>query len=185
MNRADRLVSEETELGRERDHIRQALKVNGYPDWMLVDSRMSDQWDSVEEEEDGRDGKEEKEVKQRAPATAKSPEGPRVPVTKKKYPVVLPYVRGVLEQLRRVLRPFNIPAYFKPTNTLLQCLVWPKDKVEKGKVVGPVYHITCDDSEATYIGETERVLKTRNTGERVVWGVMCHNIYMWIGQNME
>ena len=38
MNRADRLVSKETELGREKDHIRQALKVNGYLDWMVVDA---------------------------------------------------------------------------------------------------------------------------------------------------
>ena len=109
---ADRLVSEETELGNEKDHIRQVLKVNGYPDWMLVDSRMSDQWDPREEEEEEvREGEEEdKEVKQRVPATTKSPEGPRVPVTKKKYPVVVPYVRGVLEQLRRVFRSFNISA---------------------------------------------------------------------------
>ena len=40
-------------------------------------------------------------------------------------------------------------------------LVWPKDKVDKRKVVGPVYHITCDDCDATYEGETERSLKTR------------------------
>ena len=65
--------------------------------------------------------------------------------------MVLPYVRRVSEQLRRVFRSFNIPAYFKPTNTLWQLLVWPKDKVEKGKVVGHVYHITCDDCDATYL----------------------------------
>ena len=37
MKRADKLVSEETELGREKGHIGKALKVNGYPDWMLAD----------------------------------------------------------------------------------------------------------------------------------------------------
>ena len=37
----------------------------------------------------------------------------------------------------------------------------PKDKVEKGKVVGPVYHITCDDCDTMYVAETERSLKTR------------------------
>ena len=36
MSRADRLVTEETELEKEKDHTRKALKVNGYPDWMLV-----------------------------------------------------------------------------------------------------------------------------------------------------
>ena len=38
MNRADRLVSDVTELVREKEHIRKALYVNGYLDWMLVDS---------------------------------------------------------------------------------------------------------------------------------------------------
>ena len=40
MNRIDILVSEETELGRGNDHIRKALKVNRYLDWMLADSWM-------------------------------------------------------------------------------------------------------------------------------------------------
>ena len=99
MKSADRLVSEDTELGREKDHIRKTLTVNGYPDWMLADSWMSDQWDPGQEEEkevkEGED--EEKELEQRVPATTMAPQ---VPVTKKKYPAVLPYVRGILEQLR-------------------------------------------------------------------------------------
>ena len=28
-------------------------------------------------------------------------------------------------------------------------------------MVGPVYHITCDDCDAMYVGEMERSLKTR------------------------
>ena len=35
MNRVDRFVSDETELGREKEHIRKALQVNGYPDWKV------------------------------------------------------------------------------------------------------------------------------------------------------
>ena len=46
---------------------------------------------------------------------------PQEPATKK-YPVVLPYVRGSSEQLRGVFRSVNIPAYFKPTNILQQLL---------------------------------------------------------------
>ena len=45
MNSADRLVSEETEFGKEKDHIRKALRMNGYLDWMLADSQMFDQCD--------------------------------------------------------------------------------------------------------------------------------------------
>ena len=35
-----------------------------------------------------------------------------------------------------------------------------------GKVVGSVCHITCDDSDATYVGNTERSLKTRFSEQR-------------------
>ena len=36
---------------------------------------------------------------------------------------------------------YGIPIYFKPTNTLRQLLVKPKDPVNKENVVGPVYKI--------------------------------------------
>ena len=55
--------------------------------------------------------------------------------------------------MRRVFRSFDIPAYFKPINTPQQLLIHSKDKVEQGKGVGPVYHITCDDCDATYVGK--------------------------------
>ena len=86
-------------------------------------------------------------MEQRVPHTTMALEGPCAPMAKKKYPVVLPYVKGVSKQLRRVFRSFDIPAYFKLTNTLWQLLVQPKDKVNKGKVVGSVYHISCDDCD--------------------------------------
>ena len=77
MNRADRLLSEETELRSEKDHIRKALKVNRYHDWMLADSQISNQCEPEQEErEDVKEGEdEEKEVEQRVPVTTKSPVG--------------------------------------------------------------------------------------------------------------
>ena len=41
MNRADRLVSDETDLGREKEHIRKALQVKGYISGLDV-GRLSD-----------------------------------------------------------------------------------------------------------------------------------------------
>ena len=63
----------------------------------------------------------------------------------KENPVILPYIRRISEQLRKVFRYIDTPAYFKLTNTLWELLVHvhPKEKVEKGKVVCPVYHISC------------------------------------------
>ena len=39
---------------------------------------------------------------------------------RRKRPVVIPYVKGVSETIRRVFQKFDIPLYFKPTNTLRQ-----------------------------------------------------------------
>ena len=54
-----------------------------------------------------------------------------------------------------------MPTYFKSSSTLRQLLVHPKDPVGKDKVVGPVYKISCEECDATYVGETERSLKAR------------------------
>ena len=162
INRVDRLVSDETQLRREKDHIRKALQVNRYLDWMMADNRMLDQLDPAQDQGvDGTEEVEEKdEVEQRVPPTTTALEGPCAPVAKKTCTVVLPYVKGVSEQLRRVFRSFDIPTYFKLTSTLQQLLVQPKDKVDEGKDVGSVYHISCDDCDATYVEETERARKT-------------------------
>ena len=75
------------------------------------------------------------------------------------YLVVMPCNRRFSEELRRILKGYNIQAYFKPTNMLRQILVRPKDKLDKFQVTGPVYHIPCEDCSASYVGETERSLK--------------------------
>ena len=83
-----------------------------------------------------------------------------------KIPVMIPYVKGFSEQMRRVFGKYGIPTHFKPTNTLRQLLVKPKDPVSKENVVGPVYKIKCEECDVVYIGETERSLKTRFSEHR-------------------
>ena len=156
VHRADTVVSDLDERKKELDHIRGALRVNGYPDWMLGESR-----EEVKEKE--------QTVEEGAGATPPAPEpqvNPQQPERKRKFPVTLPYVKGMSEELRRVFSRYGTPAYFKPTNTLRQLLVRPKDPIEKEKVVGPVYKITCEDCEASYVGETERSLKARFSEHR-------------------
>ena len=80
---------------------------------------------------------------------------------KKRYPVAILYVKGVSEQLIRVMKGYGLKVYFKSTNTLRQILVWPKEKVIKERVVCPVYHISCEICDNSYIGETGRFLKAR------------------------
>ena len=81
--------------------------------------------------------------------------------------VVLPYAKGTSEALRRIFNKYGIKTCFKPTRTLRKLLVAPKDKTPKESRCGVVYHITCQGQTSkgpcreTYIGETERALKTR------------------------
>ena len=79
----------------------------------------------------------------------------------KKFPVVIPYLKSVSKNLRGVFNQCGVPLFFKPSNTLRQLLVRAKDKIQKEKMVGPVYRIQCDTCEASYVGETETSLKAR------------------------
>ena len=70
-------------------------------------------------------------------------------------------VKRLLRRIRELSEDMVYQRIIKPTNTLCQLLAHPKDPVGKDKVVGPVYKISCDEYEATYVGETERSLKAR------------------------
>ena len=144
MNRAEAVVSEQEDLKAEKEHIRKALRVNGYPRW-VIDKGDPEQRESANETP-------ERPSPQIQRTTAKK---------QRRKPAIIPYIKGMSEELRRAFNQYDIPAYFKPYNTLRQLLVRPKDKVLKDRVVGPVYNIECNNCSATYIGETERSLKAR------------------------
>ena len=71
------------------------------------------------------------------------------------------------EALKRTYNTYGVKAYFKPTPTLRQILVSPKDKTEKKDITGPIYGIFCQGQTTRgkckefYIGETVSSLKTR------------------------
>ena len=79
---------------------------------------------------------------------------------------MVPYLRGVSEEIHRTMKAYNIPVFFKPINTLRQLLVRPKDPLPKERVCGPIYHIPCDNCDASYVGESERSLKARFSEHR-------------------
>ena len=83
-----------------------------------------------------------------------------------KSSVTMPYVQGVSEALRRVLNKHQVEVHFKPTNTVRQLLVAPKDKTDKQSKCGAIYHIACTGCSSHYIGETERPLKARMAEHR-------------------
>ena len=136
------IVSDLGERKKELDHAREGLGYNGYPDWMLAETR-----EEIKEEQ-----REEEEVTTVTTGVKRE---------NKKRPVIIPYIRGFSEELKRTFGEYSIPTHFKPTNTLRQLLVHPKDPVGNDKVVGPVYKISCEECEATYVGESKCPLKAR------------------------
>ena len=80
---------------------------------------------------------------------------------KLKVSVCLPYVRGLSEQIRRILDRLEIGVVFKPDSWKASMMVGVKDAVEAGKRSGVVYEIECETCDKMYIGETGRSIEKR------------------------
>ncbi len=80
---------------------------------------------------------------------------------KSKGMVVIPYIKGVTEQLQWVYKKYKISTSFKLLRTIRNALVDPKDQVKKGSKSGVVYRIKCKNCVHCYTGETGRQLKTK------------------------
>ena len=138
-HRAETVVTDPEAVSQEKQYIADALSKCGYPKWSI---------DKVSKP------KCDKPSDKNASSTSKGL-------------VVLPYVKGLAEALKRNFNKHGIKVCFKPTRTLRQFLVAPKDKTDKKNVTGVVYEIPCQGKtlrgkcKESYIGETERSLKTR------------------------
>ena len=130
--RAKSLVSEEDDRVYEIQHVKQALKTNNYPDWMLtIPNTKSDTRESKESRNE------------------------------KRVYASVPYIKGISERLQRAFKSHEVIIVHKPVNSLRSQLVQVKDKTENLKKCDTVYHIHCDQCNKQYIGETSRVLETR------------------------
>ncbi|KAI8510905.1 hypothetical protein Bbelb_118210 [Branchiostoma belcheri] len=125
------------------DTRQRSPKECGYPQWLIRKASEPRQPRSKPQDSQGTGGKNRKTL------------------------VVLPYVKGVSEPLRRIFAAHGVSTCFRPHRTLRQLLVAPKDKTPKEDKCGVIYHISCQGNtnrgpcRETYIGETERSLKTR------------------------
>ena len=55
-----------------------------------------------------------------------------------------------------IYKKYGVSTVMKPSNTVRQALVHPKDKISKEKTSGVIYRIPCDNCSEKYIGETGR-----------------------------
>ena len=131
--RAQTLVSEEVQdRVTEIRHVKQALKANNYPDWMLT-----------------------------LPNTASVSRVSEESVKERRIYASVPYIKGTSERLHRAFKSHEVTLVHKPFNSLRSQLVRVKDKTENLKKCGTVYHIHCEQCDKDYVGETARLLETR------------------------
>ncbi len=138
-NRANSVVTSETEKDKEYSHIKKALGKCGYQEWTFNKANRPSQ-------------------KDRTGVRNTSNEPPRT-----KACITLPFIDGLSQKLRRVFKEFRIQVGFKPYKILRRVLVHPKDPVPKGKKCDLIYKVECQEPEcqASYIGETSQPLKDR------------------------
>ena len=139
--RAKRLVTKPSIISEEKKHLSSVLVSNGYPFSFL----------------------------QKLTKTGR-PNNSAEPAIEFKATAVLPYVKGVSEQLRRSLQQQGVRAVFKSETTLRSHLVRPTDAVGSTASMswscslilssGLVYRIPCECGKV-YIGETGRPKQDR------------------------
>ena len=134
MHRADTCITEKADVITEKDNIKKSLQMCGYDDWVFNTAQPKDPQPPHRQAANG---------------------NPRI------GSIVIPYVRGASEALRRIFTKRGVSVHFKPANTLRSALVSPKDRLLPGNNCGTVYQITCNDCDSAYVGETGRQLNTR------------------------
>ncbi|XP_066265892.1 uncharacterized protein [Branchiostoma lanceolatum] len=132
-HRADHIITEDEDRATEYEHLKTVLSVACYTKWA---------WQS--------------------PGRTKLTPHPRTHTdSRPKCYVTLPYVAGVTEAITRKIRKTRVAVHSTPHTTIRRLLVAPKDKDKPDDTCGVVYHLTCEDCDAQYVGETERALKKR------------------------
>ncbi len=122
----------------QRTLVKEALTRNWYPDWLINSTQPKDtnilDTPILDQTSNNTPDPSVTQVEATVESGENSTDGAVVDslnLSKRKFPIVMPYIRGVAEQLRIVFKQYDVPAYFKPSNTIKQHLVWPNDKILK------------------------------------------------------
>ena len=116
----------------EESRIVQALKGNGYPARFIRRSQA---------------------VSTRRKSNVDSEVSPKT--------VNIPYIQGLSDSIKRVLRELDIVVRFYPVQTLRHLLVKPKDPLPPNLINGVIYRVPCKQCDKVYVGQTGRSLECR------------------------
>ena len=77
--------------------------------------------------------------------------------------VTVPYIQGLSEEFRRIIKDTIVQIIFKRCNILKTLLMDPKDKTATQLCQDAIYQWTCtnENCNSPYIGESSRCLESR------------------------
>ena len=101
MSRCETITSEEGDKKEEVEHLREALRVCGYPSWAL--NKVTDSCKKKKNKKKTNDRNYRRQV-------------------------VIPYVWGVSERVHRVLKKYGVATAMRPHTTLSACWYIPRTK---------------------------------------------------------
>ena len=138
-HRVEELVTNEEDKKKEIRHVKKALKRCGHPNWAL-----------------NRKKKAKKDVEK----------------VERRGKAIIPYVKGMSENLAKIFKRYDLETIHKPSTTIRNLLCNKmKDKVEDLDKTGAVYYTNCkkhDDPKKDYVGETDRVTRSRLYEHKVI-----------------
>ena len=127
---AKKLSSDAVSRAEEEVCIRRALKMNEYPRSFIIHTVRRSSGKCQEKINEGECG------------------------GKPKTTVTLPYVRGVSENIKRMLEKASVRVRMKPHRTFRQMLIKPEDPTLNHHQIGVVYRVPCSDYPQAYIGQS-------------------------------
>ena len=129
-DRAEKLVTTEVDMLNEKEHLSNVLERNDYPRSFVCSS------------------------------TTHHPEVKEKTTDSNEVRIIIPYTKGMSEDIRRVCRSYGITTVFKSSTTIRGLLTRVKDKLSVEQESSVVYKVPCTCG-SYYIGETVRRLETR------------------------
>ena len=149
-HRAQMVCSNPELLCKEMDHLRNPLTQCKYPKWAL---------DKVEK----RLNRLSREVTNGANNQGATGTQPTTNEVKTKGHIVVPYMQGLCESIKKICGRYDIQTHLKGGSTIKNLLVSPKDKDPMVSKSGAIYWLQCGDPtcDDEYIRETSRTFEER------------------------